>query len=317
MASDKKRGLGKGIGSLLGGFDFDAPAAEPKSVAQPAVAEKPADDELSAADRLSAIYVSIENISANPNQPRKAFAEESLNELAVSVKEQGIIQPIIVEEIVPGKYSIIAGERRFRAAKIAGLDKIPVIIRNIPEKQRIQMSLVENIQRENLNPIEEATAYQYLVQRTGMSQDEVADIVGKSRSAVANAIRLLSLPDDIKDDLVSGMMSAGHARAILSLVNPSDRIILRNEIIDKELSVRKAEARAEELNQGKKVVKAKPVDDEDPRVAEVSDKFVSALGAKCQITGGLKKGKLVIRYRSEKDLAHIYQRITGEDLFDE
>lgn len=342
MASDKKHGLGRGIGSLLGNFDFDSQveniiskntqpvqAEEPKKkaadTARKAAKENPAVSEILKstvaegidADRISAIYVPIKNVSANPNQPRKAFDEESLKELAASIKEQGIIQPIVVEEIVHGKYSIIAGERRFRAAKMAGLDKVPVIIKSLTEQQRIQMSLVENIQRENLNPIEEASAYQYLIQRSGLSQEEIGNLVGKSRSAIANSIRLLSLPDDLKDDLIAGMITPGHARAILSLVNPGDRTMLRDEIVNKELSVRKAEQRAEELNKGQKLVKPAKEAEDDPRVAEVTDKFVSALGSKCKITGDLNKGKIVIRYRSERDLERLYSRITGEDLFNE
>lgn len=326
--ADKKHGLGRGIGSLFGGsFDFDSqienviekttskPAevkekAEYKKVAE--IVQKAAEDN---PDRISAIYVPIKDISANPNQPRKAFDDESLKELAASIKEQGIIQPIVVEEIVHGKYSIVAGERRFRAAKIAGLDKVPVIIKKLTEQQRIQMSLVENIQREDLNPIEEATAYQYLIQRSGLSQDEVGNLVGKSRSAIANSIRLLALSDDLKDDLISGMITPGHARAILSLVNPGDRILLRDEIVNKELSVRKAEERAEELNKGQKLIKPAKEVDEDPRIAEIADKFVSALGSKCQISGNLNKGKIVIRYRSERDLERIYSKIAGEELY--
>ena len=241
-----------------------------------------------------------------------------LDELAESIKSQGIIQPLIVEEIVPGKYSIIAGERRFRAAQIAGLEKLPVIIKKPSELDRIQMSLIENLQRENLNPIEEASAYQYLIQRSGMTQEDVAEKVGKSRSAVANSIRLLSLNDSIKDDVIAGNISAGHARAILSLINPSDQQLLRDKIIDSDLSVREAEKLADEYNKGHKFVQKKSSKDDDPEISEVVEKFVSAFGARCDIKGSLSKGKLTIRFRSQQDLERIYGLISGGDeLFTE
>ena len=278
MSNEKKHALGRGISSLLGGnFNLDesidniisrnssvssvedkpiieAKAAKKRSKDIPASVKPPAADDK---DRINAVYVSIDKVSPNPNQPRKAFNQEALDDLALSIKSQGVIQPLVVEGIGPGKYSIIAGERRFRAAKQAGLDKLPVIIRKPSELDRIQMSLIENLQRENLNPIEEATAYQYLIQRSGMTQEDVAEKVGKSRSAVANSIRLLSLNDSIKDDLIAGNISAGHARAILSLVNPSDQMLLRDRIIQSDLSVRESEKLADEYNKGHKFIQKK------------------------------------------------------------
>ena len=303
MAATKKGGLGRGLDALFADVPVRISSDDDGNKKDPAE------------DKDSVIYIKVHDITPNANQPRKVFNEEKLEELAASIRQNGIIQPIVVEEIVHGKYSIVAGERRFRAAKIAGLDKVPVIIKKLTEQQRIQMSLVENIQREDLNPIEEATAYQYLIQRSGLSQDEVGNLVGKSRSAIANSIRLLVLSDDLKDDLISGMITPGHARAILSLVNPGDRVLLRDEIVNKELSVRKAEERAEELNKGQKLIKPAKEVDEDPRIAEIADKFVSALGSKCQISGNLNKGKIVIRYRSERDLERIYSKIAGEELY--
>ena len=330
MSSDKKHGLGKGIGSLMGSFDFDSQVENiiNKSSAEISTAESvpkktaKAESEKTAAgssaNTISAIYVPLSCISANPNQPRKSFDEESLQELATSIKEQGIIQPIIVEEIVPGRYSIIAGERRFRAAGLAGIDKIPVIIKSLNEMQRIQMSLIENIQRENLNPIEEASAYQYLMQRSDMTQEQVAEKVGKSRSAIANSLRLLSLSDAIKDDLISGQITAGHARAILSLVNPSDQQLLRDKIIERDLSVREAERLADEYNKGHKIVPKKKEKDNDPEINEVEEKFVSAIGNRCEIKGNLSKGRLMIRYRSQQDLERIYSLLSdGGELFTE
>lgn len=327
MSSDKKHGLGKGIGSLLGSFDYDSQvesiinkttASENTESASAVSTSLPIVEKKDKSDSISAIYVPLSSISANPNQPRKSFDEESLKELSISIKEQGIIQPIIVEEIVPGRYSIIAGERRFRAAKMAGINKVPVIIKSLNEMQRIQMSLIENIQRENLNPIEEASAYQYLMQRSDMTQEQVAEKVGKSRSAIANSVRLLSLSDAIKDDLISGQISAGHARAILSLVNPSDQKLLRDKIIERDLSVREAEKLADEYNKGHKIVPKKKDKDDDPEITEIEERFVSAIGNRCEIKGNLSKGKLLIRYRSQQDLERIYSLLSdGGELFTE
>ena len=327
MSSDKKHGLGKGIGSLLGSFDYDSQvesiinkttASEKTESASAVSTSLPITEKTDKSDSISAIYVPLSSVSANPNQPRKSFDEESLKELSISIKEQGIIQPIIVEEIVPGRYSIIAGERRFRAAKMAGINKVPVIIKSLNEMQRIQMSLIENIQRENLNPIEEASAYQYLMQRSDMTQEQVAEKVGKSRSAIANSVRLLSLSDAIKDDLISGQISAGHARAILSLVNPSDQKLLRDKIIERDLSVREAEKLADEYNKGHKIVPKKKDKDDDPEITEIEERFVSAIGNRCEIKGNLSKGKLLIRYRSQQDLERIYSLLSdGGELFTE
>ena len=333
---DKKHGLGKGMGALFGNFDYDAEEAlvakvskvsesnVKKEAAVKPVAKKEESkpvaeikEEEDQKDLIRAIYVPVSSISPNPNQPRKTFDEEALNELAASIKEQGVIQPLIVEEIVPGHYSIVAGERRFRAAQIAKLDTVPVIIKSLTELQRIQMSLIENIQRENLNPIEEAYAYQYLIQRSNLTQEELAAKVGKSRSAIANSIRLLSLSDKLKDDVISGQISAGHARAILSLVNPADQQLLREKIVDGELSVREAERRADEYNKGHKVEPKKKGKEEDPEVSEVVERFVSATGSRCEIKGTLDRGKLLIKFRSQQDLERIYSLLSGgSQLFD-
>ena len=179
------------------------------------------------------------------------------------------------------------------------------------------MSLIENIQRENLNPIEEAYAYQYLIQRSNLTQEELAAKVGKSRSAIANSIRLLSLSDKLKDDVISGQISAGHARAILSLVNPADQQLLREKIVDGELSVREAERLADEYNKGHKVEPKKKGKEEDPEVSEVVERFVSATGSRCEIKGTLDRGKLLIKFRSQQDLERIYSLLSGgSQLFD-
>ena len=308
MANEKKRGLGKGISSLMSGFDFDTQTDD--------IITKTIKDERK--EKMTVVQLDIGHVRPNPNQPRKFFDEEALEGLAESIKSQGIIQPLTVEEIDPGEFSIIAGERRYRAAKIAGLDKVPAIVVSLSEVQRIQMSLIENIQRENLNAIEEASAYQYLIDHSGYTQEMVSQKVGKSRSAIANSLRLLSLSDKMKDDIVSGAMSAGHARAILSLVNPADRELLRDKIVHEGLSVRDAEILAESYNKGHKLIQRKKNTERDGEVVSIEEKFVSAIGARVEIKGSLDKGKLQIKFKSQKDLERLYALLSGGGvLFDE
>ena len=308
MANEKKRGLGKGISPLMSGFDFDSQTDD--------IITKTIKDERK--DKMTVVQLDIGHVRPNPNQPRKYFDEEALSGLAESIKSQGIIQPLTVEEIAPGEFSIIAGERRYRAAKIAGLEKIPAIVVNINEIQRIQMSLIENIQRENLNAIEEATAYQYLIDHSGFTQEMVSQKVGKSRSAIANSLRLLSLSDKMKDDIVSGAMSAGHARAILSLVNPADRDLLRDKIVHEGLSVRDAEILADSYNKGHKLIQRKKSAGKDSEIVNIEEKFVSAIGARVEIKGSLDKGKLQIKFKNQKDLERLYALLSGGGvLFDE
>lgn len=301
----KSFGLGKGVSSLFADYQKDAEAVN--------VEEKNKD-----VSRETVLYVSLDKIKPNSNQPRKAFDEKALNELADSIRHQGVIQPIIVEEYAPGWYSIIAGERRFRAAQIADLKEIPVLVKSFSDVQKSQVALIENIQRENLNAIEEARAYKDIIEKSGMTQDEIADMVGKNRSTITNSLRLLQLPDSIQDDLISKVITAGHARAILSLVNPSDRILLRNKIVEKELSVREAEKQAEDFNAGKKlVVKKNSVKANDAIKQEVEDKFLEAFGTKVQVTGNLRRGKVVIAYKSRQDLERLYSLLRSGELFED
>lgn len=346
IKSNRKDHLGKGISSLLGNFSYDMADEllgeleknkqkhEEEQMPEP-VKEKPAEKiipkiaevkpveikpaETKVIDENQVLYVSIDNIQVNPDQPRKAFDENSLQELAESVRKQGILQPLLVEEFAPGKFSIIAGERRYRAARIAGLDKIPVLVRRLNEIQRIEVALIENIQREDLNPVDEAAAYQFLIQKSGLTQEEIAKRVGKNRSTITNSLRLLQLPDSIKDDLVSGLITAGHARAILSCINPSDRIILRNRIVDKELSVRAAEAEAEALNQGKKLILKKKASqkNKDAEIISIEDKFLMAFGTHVEVKGSARRGKLIIPYSTTRELERIYALLKDDQLFDE
>lgn len=258
-------------------------------------------------------------LKPNPFQPRRTFNEESLQELAASIKDHGIIQPIIVEKN-ENEYYIIAGERRTRAAILAGLSRVPVIFREFDNSKKLEIALIENIQRENLNPIEEAKAYQEIMQLSGLNQEETAKRVGKSRSAVANAMRLLQLPDGMQAALEKGFLSAGHARAILSLVNPADQQILFTRITEQGLSVREAEMQAAQLKNGKRTEQkqpaqsAKPPADDDSRfvVKDMEQQFIDALGTKVEIKGDLEKGIVYISYFSRADLDTLYDKLIAK-----
>jgi ParB family chromosome partitioning protein len=256
------------------------------------------------------IFLPLDKISANPNQPRKHFDEASLQELANSIKEHGVIQPIIVEADGNGSYIIVAGERRSRAAKIAGLTEIPALIRDYSDEKRMEVALIENVQRADLNPVEEAQAYKNLMDFTGLSQDEVAAKVGKNRSTVANALRLLKLPVKMQDQLKEGNISSGHARAILSITNPENQKILFDEIVSKGISVREAEKLASNLNKGFAESSSKEKDfvpqRQDPDLVLMEQKFIEALGTKVSIQGDLKKGFIKIDYYSMEDLDRLH-----------
>jgi ParB family chromosome partitioning protein len=269
-------------------------------------------DEDKVGDTGDVTTVDLRNIQPNPNQPRKDFDEDSLKELAESIRQQGIIQPIIVEKVFDS-YTIIAGERRFRAAKIAGLSEVPVIVRSFSEEEKLEIALIENVQREDLNPIEEAYAYKELMERNNLSQESLAQKIGKKRSTVANAVRLLKLPEDMQESIVSGELSAGHARAILSLVNPADQRILYNRIVMDALSVREAERQAAGFNRGiRSSEKQKQRDKTDlpkiqsPEVQEIEQRFLDVLGTKVTLKGNLQRGKIEISYYSKEDLERIY-----------
>lgn len=269
-------------------------------------------DEDKVGDTGDVATVDLRNIQPNPNQPRKDFDEDSLKELAESIRQQGIIQPIIVEKVFDS-YTIIAGERRFRAAKIAGLSEVPVIVRSFSEEEKLEIALIENVQREDLNPIEEAYAYKELMERNNLSQESLAQKIGKKRSTVANAVRLLKLPEDMQESIVSGELSAGHARAILSLVNPADQRILYNRIVMDALSVREAERQAAGFNRGiRSSEKQKQRDKTDlpkiqsPEVQEIEQRFLDVLGTKVTLKGNLQRGKIEISYYSKEDLERIY-----------
>jgi ParB family transcriptional regulator, chromosome partitioning protein len=246
----------------------------------------------------------IDLINSNPYQPRIRFAEEELAELSASVKEQGIIQPLLVRKnAASGYYDLIAGERRLRAAKIAGLTQVPVVIRDVSDANMLEISLVENIQREDLNPLEESEAYYRLMTEFNMTQEQVADRVGKSRPAVANFLRLKNLPEQIKDSVREGQLSMGHARALLGLEKSAQQLDTWRMVIAKSLSVRQTEALVKHLKNEEKKPK-KPVSDA-AYFSNLSEELSRRFGTKVEIKRRGKKGKLEIEFYNDEDLDRV------------
>ncbi|MCX7634199.1 MAG: ParB/RepB/Spo0J family partition protein [Syntrophales bacterium] len=248
------------------------------------------------ADRPAYILCGIEELTPNRFQPRKEFAREELEQLVASIKKDGVIQPIIVRRI-EGTYEIIAGERRWRAAQAAGLKEVPVIVRTADDRELAELSLIENLQREDLNPIEEGEAYTTLVEHFGMTHDEIARRVGKDRSTVANTIRLLKLPPEIKKALMERRITAGHARSLLSLDKTSDQLALLRQIISRSLSVRECE-RIVKKKQQHPPVKAEDIN----HLKELERHLADALSTTVRIRGNEKGGSIEIRYSSSNQL---------------
>ena len=286
----RKTGLGRGLDVLIPINDYDE------------------------SQQGSVVQLAIDKLVPNPDQPRKHFDETELRELADSIIEHGIISPVIVADARDGSYIIIAGERRIRAARLAGLAEVPVIIREYTDQKRMEISLIENIQRTDLNPIEEAAAYKNLMDFARLSQEELAARVGKNRSTVTNALRLLKLPAEMQKSLENRSITPGHGRALLSVPDKKLREQLFSEITGKDLSVREAEERASALNAAPNPIAAKetvlpakrPVE-----ITEMEEKFIERLGTKVTIDGGLEKGKVHIEYYSMDDLERLYDIIGG------
>jgi len=230
------------------------------------------------------MFVPISRIEPNPDQPRKDFDEKAMAELADSIREKGIIQPIIVERKESGGFIIIAGERRYRAAKMIGLEEVPVIIKNYGQDERLEIALIENIQRSDLNPIEEAEAYQKLIERHNYTQEQVAKKVGKQRTTIANALRILKLPDEIKKQLSEGIITPGHARAILSLEDSIDQKELTQLIINEKLSVRDAEKLAEKKRSTKQnILRTENSKQADPEIIAIESDLMERYGTRVKI----------------------------------
>ena len=265
-------------------------------------------DRISYAD-AQVMEVEIDKIVPNPFQPRRNFDEQQLRELADSIREHGVIQPLVVNK-TPNGYELVVGERRFRASKLAGLVKVPVIVKaGMEDQTKLEVALIENIQRQELNPIEEAQAYDKLMKMFGMTQEKVAQKVGKSRPAVANTIRLLNLPADIQRGLIEGKISEGHARAILGLSGSERQLALFKMIQDQNLNVRQVEAKVRELMSRPRLEAAGP----DAKTAALESELRSKLGSRVKIEKrGGGSGKVVIEFFSEQELTELIDKIHGE-----
>ena len=285
----KRRGLGKGLSALIPHSDDS-------------------DAELSA----GALEIPVDQIAPNPHQPRQEFDEIQLRELADSINEHGLIQPLIVTQ-VGLSYQLIAGERRWRASQLAGLETVPVIVKETTPQQMLELALVENIQRADLNPLEEARAYAQLMEEFGLTQEAVAERVSKSRTAVANTVRLLNLNDETKAALASGTITEGHARALLSLKSDRDQLRALATIIEKSLTVRQTEALVKQMLSGDQPAKPKrpPLTPHDKAMLE---KFESRLGTRVELSRAEEEtGKLTIHFYSEEELQAIFNAILGND----
>lgn len=291
------RGLGKGLDSLI-------PVAAPKT--------EPAETEAKNEDNAQGIYVKITKVEPNREQPRKNFDEDALQELADSIKQYGIVEPLIVQDRKT-YYEIIAGERRWRAAKIAGLKEVPVIIRNYTEQEIVEISLIENIQREDLNPIEEAQAYRRLLTEFNLKQDEVAERVSKSRTAVTNSMRLLKLCDEVQQMIIDDMISTGHARALITIEDPEQQYTIAQKVFDEKLSVRDVEKLVKNLNKPEKIKKEAVADKALEAVyQDLEEKLKQSLGTKVSIASkGDGSGRLEIEFYTHDDLEKITDLLTG------
>ncbi|HEX8598767.1 MAG TPA: ParB/RepB/Spo0J family partition protein [Chloroflexia bacterium] len=308
-----KGGLGRGLDSLIPASPQatteTASQVTPTTDASPqTVAEQPT-------TQAGVLAVPVNSIAPNPRQPRGTFDLEDLEDLAASIREHGVLQPLVVTQAgKEGSYNLIAGERRWRAAMLAGLERVPVIVKETSSRGMLELALVENLQRADLNPLEEATAYRALVDDFGMKQDEVADRVGKSRQAVANSLRLLRLPPAILEALAAGSMSEGHARALLQVPDADQQLQLAQRIASEGLSVRQVEALARRLAEVAAAGEEAPEDESaeveseslyDP-IRDLEDQFRNALGTKVQLSKSRRGGRLVIYFYSDEELERIY-----------
>lgn len=293
----KNSGLGRGLDAIF----LDNSIVEEKNHSE---------------ESISKLKISL--VDPKRDQPRKYFDKEALEQLSESIKENGLLQPILVREYGDGRYQIIAGERRFRASKLAGLNEIPAIVLERDDKRAAQIALIENIQREDLNPLEEALAYRSLAEEYEMTQEELSQKVGKSRSAIANSVRLLDLPDEILTMVASGELSAGHGRTLLGVQDKNAMILLAQKAVEEDLSVRVLEGLVKLAN--KPVKPLVELDDTPPLVdyfRELELKVQSQLGRKVKIDGKGRKKTITLSYEDNEDLDEILTLLCGKDFLDQ
>ncbi len=314
----KPGGLGRGLGSLFGEMDVDLsvldpaeisiePQAESKKPAKksPKVKTKTEDAAKEAAETV--VFVSLDDIRPNSAQPRKVFDQEALQDLAASIREHGVIQPVLLRPAKTG-FELVAGERRWRAARLAGLKQIPAIVRELTDRQNMFYALIENMQREDLNSIEEARGMEEMMSAFGLNQEETAKTIGKSRSYVTNALRLLRLPQDVQDMVMDGRLSAGHARAIAGLEGEALQLEAAVKCVENGWSVRQVESYTGEQKKPAKRRKSRLLGkNKDKDLAAVEQQVTEALGTKVRIRGTEKKGKLELEYYSRGELERLIE----------
>jgi len=283
-----KKGLGRGLQALLPSITKEEPVGQEKIIEIP-----------------------VKDIRVNKHQPRHTFDQEKLNELAVSIQEHGVVQPIIVRNDEDGKYELVAGERRWRACQLIGVKRIPAIVKQLSEKETSEIALIENIQREDLNPIEEAAAYRTLMAEYGLTQEELSKRVGKSRPFIANIVRLLSLSEPVKHMVLQGLISSGHARTLLTLPRVKEQEEVARKIALKGLSVRQTEQTVKDLLAVKVRVKKK-VTGEDPVIKELEERLRSKLSTKVRIKRGKRSGRIEIEYYGDDELQRLMETLLGE-----
>lgn len=292
-----KFGLGKGLGALIPEHQQYFDSSKGSAEVGPVIT-----------------IVPLTRLKANPDQPRKTFPDSSIEELAESIRRHGLLQPIIAEPS-GDDFVIVAGERRFRAALKAGLDEVPVIVRAVSSEKRLQLSLIENIQREDLNPMEEAMAYQSLMDLAGSTQEQIAEAVGKNRSTVANALRLLRLPESMQAAVRDGRISAGHARSLLAVTDERARRTLFDRIVVEGLSVRQTELAVQELSESRKIARKQTKasgpgpGNLDPDLLAIQELLIEKLGTKVAIKGDMAKGSIHVEYYSQDDLQRILDAV--------
>lgn len=290
----KRKALGKGLESLI-------PKAPPRNPDPP----PPAAAREARATPRGELLVDIDRIRPNPRQPRQAFEEGALEELTASVQAQGLLQPVVLRPAADGAYELVAGERRWRAAQRAGLLRVPAIVRDVPDEKLLELALVENLQREDLNPIEEAEAYQVLIDDLGLTQQDVASRVGRQRTTVTNALRLLGLPKPVKDLVRSGRLGAGHAKAIAGLAEAARQIEVANRAAAEGMSVRHVESLVARLAKPRPS-RERGGEARDPNVEAAEQSLQRAVGTKVRIVGGSKRGRITLEYYSAEELDRLY-----------
>ncbi len=255
--------------------------------------------------------VDLDRLNPNRAQPRTVLDDAKLEDLARSIQRSGVIQPIVVRRTEADSFEIVAGERRWRAAQRAGLLRVPVVIRDVPDDKLLELALIENLQRENLNPLEEAEAYQHLIGDYGLTQEEVAAAVGKDRATVANYVRLLGLPSELRADLASGALSMGHARALLGLSDPAAQRRASREVVARGLSVRETEGLVKKLASAADEPAPRPAPTQDVHTRAAQDRLRVALGTRVRIVRNGKKGRIEVAFNSESELQRLFDQLTA------